>query len=64
MDGKVTERVFLPTLQMVLPEVVDMNMPAEGVFHNLVIVSIKKEIPRASRKVMHGLWGLGLMSLG
>ena len=61
--GKVTERVFLPTLQMVLPEVVDMNMPAEGVFHNLVIVSIKKEYPGQARKVMHGLWGLGLMSL-
>ena len=61
--GKVTERVFLPTLQMVLPEVVDMNMPAEGVFHNLVIVSIKKEYPGQAQKVMHGLWGLGLMSL-
>ena len=61
--GKVTERVFLPTLQLVLPEVVDLNMPAEGVFHNLVIVSIKKEYPGQARKVMHGLWGLGLMSL-
>ena len=61
--GKVTERVFLPTLQLVLPEVVDMNMPAEGVFHNLVIVSIKKEYPGQARKVIHGLWGLGLMSL-
>ena len=61
--GKVTERVFLPTLKMVLPEVVDMNMPAEGAFHNLVIVSIKKEYPGQARKVMHGLWGLGLMSL-
>ena len=61
--GKVTERVFLPTLQMILPEIVDMNMPAEGVFHNLVIVSIKKEYPGQAHKVMHGLWGLGLMSL-
>ena len=61
--GKVTERIFLPTLQMILPELVDMNMPAEGVFHNLVIVSIKKEYPGQARKVMHGLWGLGLMSL-
>ena len=61
--GKVTERVFLPMIQMVLPEVVDMNMPAEGVFHNLVIVSIKKEYPGQARKVMYGLWGLGLMSL-
>jgi 4-hydroxy-3-polyprenylbenzoate decarboxylase len=61
--GKVTERVFLPTIRMVLPEVVDINMPAEGVFHNLVIVSIKKEYPGQARKVMYGLWGMGLMSL-
>ena len=61
--GKVTERLFLPTLRLVLPELVDLNMPAEGVFHNLVIVSIKKEYPGQARKVMHGLWGLGLMSL-
>ena len=43
--GKVTERVFLPLIKTILPEVVDMNMPAEGVFHNLVIVSVKKEYP-------------------
>ena len=61
--GKVSERIFLPTLKLVLPEIVDINMPAEGVFHNLVIVSIKKEFPGHARKVMHGLWGLGLMSL-
>ena len=61
--GKVSERVFLPTIRMILPEVVDINMPAEGVFHNLVIVSIKKEFPGQAHKVMHGLWGLGLMSL-
>ena len=61
--GKVTERVFLPIVRMVLPEVVDINMPAEGVFHNLVIVSIKKEYPGQARKVIYGLWGLGLMSL-
>ena len=61
--GKVTERVFLPLLRLILPELVDMNMPAEGAFHNLVIVSIKKEYPGQARKVMHGLWGLGLMSL-
>ncbi|MFQ6028449.1 MAG: menaquinone biosynthesis decarboxylase [Dehalococcoidia bacterium] len=61
--GKVTERVFMPLIQLMLPEVVDMNMPAEGVFHNLVIVSIKKEYPGQARKVMHGLWGMGLMSL-
>ncbi|HIN04906.1 MAG TPA: menaquinone biosynthesis decarboxylase, partial [Dehalococcoidia bacterium] len=61
--GKVTERLFLPALKLVLPEIVDINMPAEGVFHNLVIVSIKKEFPGHARKVMNGLWGLGLMSL-
>ena len=61
--GKVTERVFLPIIRMMLPEVVDINMPAEGVFHNLVIVSIKKEYPGQARKVMYGLWGMGLMSL-
>ena len=61
--GKVTERVFLPLIQAVLPEVVDINMPAEGVFHNLVLVSIKKEYPGQARKVMYGLWGMGLMSL-
>ena len=61
--GKVSERLLLPTLRLVLPEIVDVNMPAEGVFHNLVIVSIKKEYPGQARKVMHGLWGVGLMSL-
>ena len=61
--GKVTERIFLPMIKLVLPELVDMNMPAEGSFHNLVIVSVKKEYPGQARKVMYGLWGLGLMSL-
>ncbi|MCH7605884.1 MAG: menaquinone biosynthesis decarboxylase [Chloroflexi bacterium] len=61
--GKVSERLFLPVIRTVLPEVVDINMPPEGVFHNLVLVSIKKEYPGHARKVMHGLWGLGLMSL-
>ena len=61
--GKVTERLFMPAIRAILPEVVDINMPAEGIFHNLVIVSIKKEYPGQARKVMHGLWGLGLMSL-
>ena len=61
--GKVTERIFMPMIQLVLPEVVDINMPAEGIFHNLVLVSIKKEYPGHARKVMYGLWGLGLMSL-
>src|SRR3990170_768504 len=61
--GKATERLFLPIIRMLLPEVVDMNMPAEGIFHNLVIVSIKKRYPGQARKVMYALWGLGLMML-
>ena len=61
--GKVTERIFLPAIQAILPEVIDINMPAEGIFHNLVIVSLKKEYPGQARKVIYGLWGLGLMSL-
>jgi 4-hydroxy-3-polyprenylbenzoate decarboxylase len=61
--GKATERVFLPIIRLMLPEVVDMNMPAEGVFHNLVIVSIRKRYPGQARKVMYALWGLGLMML-
>jgi 4-hydroxy-3-polyprenylbenzoate decarboxylase len=61
--GKATERLFLPIIKLMLPEVVDMNMPAEGIFHNLVIVSIKKRYPGHARKVMYALWGLGLMML-
>lgn len=61
--GKAAERILLPALQLTLPEVVDINMPAEGVFHNLVIVSIRKEYRGHARKVMHALWGLGLLAL-
>lgn len=61
--GKATERLFLPLMRMFLPEIVDVNMPAEGVFHNLVLVSIKKRFPGHARKVIFGLWGLALMSL-
>ena len=61
--GKATERIFLPLLQMLVPEVTDYNMPAEGVFHNCVLVSIKKRYPGHARKVMHALWGMGLMML-
>jgi 4-hydroxy-3-polyprenylbenzoate decarboxylase len=61
--GKATERIFLPIIRLLLPEVVDMNMPAEGIFHNLVIVSIRKRYPGQARKVMYALWGLGLMML-
>jgi 4-hydroxy-3-polyprenylbenzoate decarboxylase len=61
--GKATERIFLPLLQMVLPEVIDMNLPVEGGFHNLAIVSIKKSYPGHAKKVMNALWGLGHMMM-
>ncbi len=61
--GKATERLFLPLLRLFQSEIVDLNMPAEGVFHNLVIVSIRKRFPGHPHKVMYGLWGLGLMML-
>ena len=61
--GKASERLLLPALQLTLPEVVDINMPAEGIFHNLVLVSIRKEYPGHARKVMYALWGIGLMML-
>ncbi|MGR4064409.1 MAG: menaquinone biosynthesis decarboxylase [Vulcanimicrobiaceae bacterium] len=61
--GKATERIFLPLLQMVLPEVVDMNLPVEGGFHNLAIVSIRKSYPGHAKKVMNALWGLGHMMM-
>jgi 4-hydroxy-3-polyprenylbenzoate decarboxylase len=59
--GKATERIFLPLIRVTLPEIADMNLPVHGVFHNLAIVSIKKEYPAQARKVMHALWGLGQM---
>jgi 4-hydroxy-3-polyprenylbenzoate decarboxylase len=61
--GGATERIFLPLAQLTMPEIVDYHMPAEGVFHNLVLVSIRKEYPGHAYKVMNGLWGMGLMSL-
>ncbi len=61
--GKATERLFLPLIRLFLPEIVDICMPAEGVFHNLVLVSIKKRYPGHARKVIFGLWGLALLSL-
>src|SRR5574341_279337 len=61
--GKATERLFLPLMKLFQGEIVDVNMPAEGVFHNLVIVSIKKRYPGQPRKVMYGIWGMGLMML-
>jgi 4-hydroxy-3-polyprenylbenzoate decarboxylase len=59
--AKATERIFLPLLRLVVPEIVDLNLPIEGVFHNLALVSIRKEYPWHARKVMHALWGLGQM---
>jgi len=60
--GKATERIFLPLLRTQLPEIVDMNMPLEGVFHNCVIVSIEKRYPMQARRIMTTLWGMGQMS--
>jgi 4-hydroxy-3-polyprenylbenzoate decarboxylase len=59
--GKATERIFLPLIRMTLPEVVDINLPLEGVFHNLLIVSIRKRYPGHAFKVMNAIWGLGQM---
>lgn len=57
--GKAIERIFLPLLRLQLPEVRDMAMPAEGVFHNLLLVSIRKSYPGHARKVMSAIWGMG-----
>jgi 4-hydroxy-3-polyprenylbenzoate decarboxylase len=59
--GKATERLFLPLIKKQLPEVVDFNLPVEGVFHNFAFVSINKRYPGQTRKVMHALWGMGQM---
>ena len=59
--GRATERIFLPLLRLTFPEIVDLHLPVHGVFHNLAIVSIKKEYPAHARKIMHGLWGMGQM---
>jgi 4-hydroxy-3-polyprenylbenzoate decarboxylase len=61
--GKATERIFLPAIRMSVPEIVDYDLPVAGAFHNLAIVSIRKSFPGHARKVMHALWGLGLLSL-
>lgn len=61
--GKATERLFLPLLQLVVPEITDMNLPVEGGFHNLAIVSIKKRYPGHAKKIMNALWGLGHMMM-
>ncbi|HTD35136.1 MAG TPA: menaquinone biosynthesis decarboxylase [Candidatus Elarobacter sp.] len=61
--GKATERIFLPLLQMVVPEITDYNLPVEGGFHNLAIVAVKKSYPGQAKKVMNALWGLGHMMM-
>ncbi|MEO6990534.1 MAG: menaquinone biosynthesis decarboxylase [Candidatus Baltobacteraceae bacterium] len=61
--GKATERIFLPLLQLVVPEIVDYNLPVEGGFHNLAIVAIRKSYPGQANKVMNALWGLGHMMM-
>ena len=57
--GKAVERIFLPLMRLTIPEIVDINLPVEGVFHNLMIVSIRKSYAGQARKVMHGIWSLG-----
>ncbi len=59
--GSASVRIFLPVFKMNFPEIIDMALPAEGVFHNLVFVSIRKQYPYQAFKVMHGLWGMGQM---
>ena len=59
--AKATERIFLPLIKKQLPEIIDINLPIEGVFHNLALVSIDKRYPGHAKKVMHALWGLGQM---
>jgi 4-hydroxy-3-polyprenylbenzoate decarboxylase len=59
--GSASVRLFVPIFKMNFPEIVDIALPAEGVFHNLVVVSIKKSYPMQAYKIMHGLWGMGQM---
>ncbi len=59
--GKATERIFLPLLRLDFPEIRDINLPMEGVFHNFAIISIKKSYPGHAKKIIHGIWGKGQM---
>src|SRR4029077_17078125 len=61
--GKATERIFLPAIRASVPEIVDYHLPIAGAFHNCCIVSIRKAYPGHARKVMHAIWGLGMLSL-
>jgi 4-hydroxy-3-polyprenylbenzoate decarboxylase len=60
--GKATERVFLPLLRMLIPDIVDYALPISGVFHNCAFVKIRKEYPFQARRVMHAIWGAGQMA--
>ncbi len=59
--GKATERIFLPLLKLDFPEIKDINLPMEGVFHNFALISIRKSYPGHAKKIIHGLWGKGQM---
>lgn len=59
--AKATERIFLPILQQIIPEIVDINLPLTGVFHNCAMVSIRKTYPQQAKKVMQSIWGMGQM---
>ena len=59
--GKATERMFLPLIKMQFPEIVDMNLPLEGVFHNCALISIRKSFPMHASKIINAIWGLGQM---
>jgi len=61
--GKATERIFLPLIKMLIPDIVDLDMPEPGVFHNCLIVSIRKRYPKHAQKVMNAVWGAHLLSL-
>jgi 4-hydroxy-3-polyprenylbenzoate decarboxylase len=61
--GKATERIFLPAVRATVPEIVDYDLPVAGAFHNCAIVAIKKSFPGQALKVMHAIWGLGMLSL-
>src|SRR3954462_2059138 len=61
--GKATERIFLPAVRLTVPEIVDYDLPVAGAFHNCCIVAIRKAYPGHAQKVMHAIWGLGMLSL-
>jgi len=60
--AKATERIFLPAIKMIIPEIVDMELPMEGVFHNCALIAIDKKFPGQAKKVISALWGLGQMA--